>query len=145
MKLIYIQDNYVPEYINQIGLTYKGIRKNKKFLQNLWTNEDFEQSAKWFDKISPESGDMRRNINEDMTLEKCLEMIKKDNRYRIVLQLASPVYNEIIYGITLSEKGKSEDHFAWFACLYTYKNLRVIEDIYKQAFKTNLRDEPVAK
>ncbi len=117
----------------QINLNSKPIKKTKQFLKSVW--ESNIEANRFFDKL--EAPVIRRQVEPDMTIDKFLSNLKRNNIH-IVLQIGSPQDEQIVIGTVYdsrdAEKFSKVSHFAWFECLLNKENYETIKRLYQEAY-----------
>ncbi len=126
------------DYINQLYLINKGLEPNKNFLKSLYKCKDLQKVSKWFDELDCHKS--RRQPNNVTSLSKFLKGINSESF--IALQIGSPDPFDIKYCASFRDS-KKVSRLAWVACPNNENNFNIIEAIYKESFKSNLKDEPI--
>ncbi len=125
------------DYINQIHLIKKGIKKNKKFLNLLYNCDKLVDAFKCFSKLDCTSIGGQRD--EDMTLKKFLKGVNSEAY--IMLQIGSPDPQYIRYFVSFIDNDIKR--YLDVRCSRNKHNLDTLVSLYKKSFGCKLKDEPI--
>lgn len=127
-------------YVNQIDTKKYGIEKNKRFLRELYLNQEITNKFGYFDILNC-SISLGREHDQDMNLEKFI-LLMKDNSL-INFQLNSPDPFKVVYSVRFIHKRIG--HYIFMEYPYNESNFDITSRLYKDSFGVMIRDEPVPK
>ena len=123
---------------NQINLSDMPVDANRNFLRALYTANDLQDARRWFDKLDSSVSSSRQR-DPDMSLDEFLGLMT--NRFNIVLQIGSPIEEEIRY--SASSLGERVERFAWTECPFTDHNYNIVSGLFNESYGRNIDSIPV--
>ncbi len=117
----------------QIKLDKRPIKQNKDFLKRIYSSN--LEGFRVFEML--DGTQMRRRVDEGMTLEKYLSLNWAKRHVR--LQIGSPQYDRIVYCAAINSKWEGITRFAWIDGPLTESNYQEISLIFRDIYGEELK------